>query len=252
MSAGRPFRVALFVLVLGTWCGFVSGFHRSTAGALATWCVSFLTVVGIDQLLDRGRRGLRLALRLPAAKRSWPPGPQGAGSGRILLGISPWLILLIVIVVWEVLGIDTGRHSAHLTISALAQAFRAINAALLFVWIFVGIGYGISRARTPFDDDSLPRDDDVSGVAFSSAATAVALRPESPVLGLLLPNSRAAGVAFWVGWVGACVLADVTARIVKGRLATAEEFLRLVSRPLAVRLIFVAAWTFAGWHLFAY
>ena len=212
MSVGRPFRIALFVVVLGTWCGFVSGFHRSTAAAVATWCVSFLAVIGIDWLLDRGRRGLKLALRLPAPKRSWP-APQSAGIGRILLGISPWLALLLVIVVWEALGIDTGRHSAHLTISALAQAFRAIDAALLFVWILAGIGYGITRARTPADDGSSPHDANDAGVASTSAAIAVAIRPETPVLDVLLPNNRAAGVAFWVGWVGACVLADVTARV---------------------------------------
>jgi hypothetical protein len=48
-------------------------------------------------------------------------------------GVAPWLGFIVVIVAWEVLGIDTGPNQYHLTISALAQAYRPLNAALLLV-----------------------------------------------------------------------------------------------------------------------
>jgi hypothetical protein len=244
--AGRA-RVALLIVAVSAWCGWVSGFHRSTDPALATWCVSFVSVVGIDRLLDRGRRGLGVSLR-PRITASTPRPPVAVDPRPSLLAISPWLFLIASIVVWEVLGIDTGPHAAHLTISALAQAFRAINAALLFVWIFVGIGYGVMRARTPFDDGSVRYHDATTPLAV----TGLTSTHQSSIHGLLLPDNRAAGVSFWVGWVAACVLADVSARLSRGSLATAEDFLRLISRPRPVRIVLIAAWAFAGWHLFAY
>ena len=55
----------------------------------------------------------------------------------------------MVALAWDVLGIDTGPHEYHLTISALAQAYRPLNAALLLVWMLAGVGYGAARARAP-------------------------------------------------------------------------------------------------------
>ena len=46
---------------------------------------------------------------------------------------------------------------AHLTISALAQAFRALNAALLLVWMLAGLGYGLTRARAHDESNSEPQ-----------------------------------------------------------------------------------------------
>ena len=68
------------------------------------------------------------------------PRPGRGGAGPALRGVAPWLGLTLVVVAWEVLGIDTGPHQYHLTISALAQAYRPLNAALLLVWVLVGIG----------------------------------------------------------------------------------------------------------------
>ena len=56
-----------------------------------------------------------------------------------------------VALAWDVLGIDTGPHQYHLTISALAQAYRPLNAALLLVWMLVGVGYEAARVRAPID-----------------------------------------------------------------------------------------------------
>jgi hypothetical protein len=58
-------------------------------------------------------------------------------------------------------------------------------------------------------------------------------------------------VAFWVGLVVACVLVDLAAKRSRGRIASAEEFVRLISRPRAANVLLVGAWVFAGWHLFA-
>ena len=59
--------------------------------------------------------------------------------------VMPWLILVLVAVAWDVLGIDTGPHQYHLTISALAQAYRPLNAALVLFWILAGVGYEMAR-----------------------------------------------------------------------------------------------------------
>jgi hypothetical protein len=77
------------------------------------------------------------------------------------------------------------------------------------------------------------------------------LRP-GPGPALLLPDSRAAGVVFWAALTLVCVLVEVAARRSAGRLATAGEFVRLVSGPSAANALFVVAWAYAGWHLFAH
>ena len=68
---------------------------------------------------------------------------------------------------------------------------------------------------------------------------------------LLLPKSRAVGVAFWVGPIVACGLVELAARRSRGRLADAEEFVRLISGPPVDNVLLIFAWTYAGWHLFA-
>ena len=66
-----------------------------------------------------------------------------------LRGVAPWILLVVVALAWDVLGIDTGPHQYHLTISALAQAYRPLNAALLLTWMLAGVGYEAARARAP-------------------------------------------------------------------------------------------------------
>jgi hypothetical protein len=48
------------------------------------------------------------------------------------------------------------------------------------------------------------------------------------------------------------LLVDLAARGSRGRLANAEEFVRLISGPTIAQILLVVAWTYAGWHLFAY
>jgi hypothetical protein len=69
---------------------------------------------------------------------------------------------------------------------------------------------------------------------------------------LLLPYSRPVGAAFWIALVVVCVSVDVVARHTGGRLATAGEFVRLISRPPLANFLLVGAWTYAGWHFFAH
>ena len=114
---------------LCAWCGWVSGFHTDSAAAVATWCVSVALVVCIDLVVVRHRR--------PESRRLTACRWQNHGRDRVtveqlaaLYGLSPWLILIAVAAVWDVLGIDTGPHQAHLTISALAQAFRSRRRSL--------------------------------------------------------------------------------------------------------------------------
>ena len=110
--------------------------------------MSLGAVLLVDLALWRGKTGRRLAWRLEPARDPWPRIDRG-GPGPALRGVAPWLMLLLVTLAWDVLGIDTGPHQYHLTISALAQAYRPLNAALLLVWMLVGIGYEAARVRAP-------------------------------------------------------------------------------------------------------
>jgi hypothetical protein len=69
--------------------------------------------------------------------------------------------------------------------------------------------------------------------------------------GLLLPQSPGVGVAFWVAVPMVAVVIDAAGRQSEGRLATAEEFVRLISTAWPVNLALIAAWGVAGYHLFA-
>jgi hypothetical protein len=237
------------ILVVGSvalcaWSGWVSGFHTDTAAAIATWGVSIACVVGIDTMLWSRARRKDATGSWPSPAEPWPPPGRG-GAGPALHGLSPWLILLTVAATWDVLGIDTGAHQAHLTISALAQAFRPVNAALLLIWILVGLGYGVARVRAPRTVLSPKPGPHIL------AATIVPLRehPEAPAL--LLPSSRPVGLLFWAGTCVAGVAIDQAARRSHGRFATSGDLVRFTSTALVARILLIAAWTFAGYHLFA-
>ncbi len=238
--------------MLGAWCGWVSGFHRGTAPARITWGISLAAIVAVDLLLWRGRRGLRPGVRLEPVAFGWPP--TGARHTTVLAGVAPWVTLALVVLVWDVLGLVTGRHTAHLTISALTETFRTLNAAMLLVWVSVGIGYGVMRARSPAGPAPTSPVSGSRGRLFSPLPLigAPGLVLTAPVAGLLLPNNRAAGVAFWLGVVGAALVIEVMARRSGGRVANAEQFLRLVTTPRAANAFAVVAWTYAGYHLFAH
>jgi len=238
-------------LALCVWCGWTSGFHHSTTPAFATWSASLAGVVVVNLLLRRGQRNRPPALHLPSAEKNWPRPGQG-GSRRAFIGTSPWLAVALVVLIWEVLGIDTGRHETHLTISTLAQDFRALNAALLLVWILVGIAYGAARARTPVEGASGEPARHVVPEVPSNAVAITTLGHPTVMPALLLPQSRAVGVGFWVCVIIACVLVELTARRSRGRLANGEEFLRLISGPTVAHVLLIVVWGYAGWHLFAH
>ncbi len=246
----RGFVVAFSGLALCAWCGWVSGFHRSTAAAVVTWAFSLAAVVVVDLLFWQGQRGRKPGLRLEPVREPWPRPGRG-GVRRALVGVSLWLGLALVVLAWEILGIDTGKHEAHLTISALAQAFRPLNAATLLVWMLVGLGYGAARARAPgvdhpssFHRRGAERSPPLASVMFTHVPATMPA--------LLLPSSRPSGVAFWLGIVVAIVLLDLVARRSGGRLANGEEFLRLITAPPATNVLLVVAWGYAGYHLFAH
>jgi hypothetical protein len=252
-----PTRRRLLLVLCGValiaWCGWVSGFHRSTTLAEVTWVVSLVTIVATDLLLWQGRHRRHPGLRLEPASEPWPRpchGPHAA-----MVGLSPWLGLSLIVLAWDILGIDTGTHEPHLTISALTEAFRPLNAAMLLVWLLVGIGYGTARARAPVVAAPPPSRRDRPG---PTSAVAVALMHPSvtvPVVvatpALLLPANRGVGVAFWVAVVVAAVVVEFIAPRSRGRIADAEELVRYITAPLAANVLLVVAWTFAGYHLFA-
>jgi hypothetical protein len=257
----RVLVAALCVVVLCVWCGWVSGFHRSSTPAVVAWPFSLAAVVVVDVLLWRGRYGRKPGIRLEPVRDPWPRPGRG-GALQALEGVSIWLVLTLVVLAWEILGIDTGKHAPHLTISALTQSFRPLNAAMLLVWMLVGIGYGAARARAPRVSRSDSGGSDPGRVGavqqgdgsetpeMPSAVMVAHLPVTAPAL--LLPASRPAGVAFWLGLVLAAVVVDQGARHSNGRLANAEELVRFITTPLAANVLLVVAWAYAGYHIFAH
>ena len=253
----RGHRLALVTagVVLGAWCGWVSGLHRSTGPAEITWLLSLAAVVATAFALKRGRSRARDGWHLEPAADPWPRPGRGGGR-RALRGVAPWLALIGVVLAWDLLGLDTGPHSYHLTISALAQAYRPLNAAVLLVWLLVGIGYEAARVRAPTvatPRSVPPMEADPNrpepGAALSAGVLTVGSHPVTP--GLLLPPSPALGVAFWIAVPAVALLVDAAARRSAGRVANGEEFIRFISTAKWAKPLLVAGWAFAGYHLFA-
>ena len=73
--------------------------------------------------------------------------------------------------------------------------------------------------------------------------------PNPPAL--LLPSSPPVGVAFWIAVPVAAIVIDLVARRTNGVVATAEEFVRFISTSRVAHVLLIAAWAFAGYHLFA-
>ena len=254
MRDHHPFLGAIGV-ALCVWCGWVSVYHRRTATAEITWAVSLGAVVAIDLALWRGRRGRRLGWRLEPVDDPWPRPGRG-GSRLALRGFAPWIVLFLAVLAWDVLGLDTAPHQHHLTISALAQAYRPLNAALFLLWMLTGIGYEAARARAPvsvpiISTPSERTDPDTPGhrAALSAGMLTLGHHPIAPAL--LLPQSPLAGVAFWIAIPVACLLVDLGARHSDGRVPNVEEVIRFISTPKVANVALIAAWAFAGYHLFA-
>jgi hypothetical protein len=239
-------------VALCAWCGWVSAYHRTSGQAEITWVISLSAVIAVDLALWRGTKGERFGWHLRRVDNPWPR--PGRGGGRLALqGVAPWVVLCAVVLTWDLLGIDTGPHEYHLTISALAQAYRPLNAALLLVWMLAGVGYEAARARAPaaavltgpvHPDPDLP---DPGALLCAGVVTFGG----HPIGGLLLPQSPPIGIAFWVAVPIVGLLVDLTARRSGGRLADAEEFVRFISTPRTAKVALIAAWAFAGYHLFA-
>lgn len=250
---GRCVALVLGTVVVCAWCGWVSGFHRSTTAAEVTWLVSLGAVLAVDVCLWRGRRRLWAGWHLDPVAVSWPRPGRG-GARLALLGVTPWLALVLVLLTWDVLGLNTGPHQHHLTISALAQAYRPLNAGLLLLWMLVGIGYEGARVRAPLRTDATSAAQPGHagrGVTLGVGAITLGGQDHAVVLGLLLPQNRGVGVAFWVAVPVVAFLIDRAARRSHGRLARAEELVRFVSTSMAAHVVLVAAWVYAGYHLFA-
>jgi hypothetical protein len=251
-----PYVVGLVAIC--AWCGWVSGFQRSSTPAEITWAVSLAIVLALASLFRLGRRGATFGWDVGTATEPWPRAGRGGGR-KAWRGVAPWLGVIVVAAAWDVLGIDTGPHEYHLTISALSQAYRPLNALLLLVWMTVGIGYAVARARSPLGtrgpDATAGRGieaERLGGAALSAAGMASGGAGGHPLLpALLLPSNRPVGVVFWVGLLVVAVAVDLFARRSDGRVATAEEFARFISTSAVANVALIAAWAFAGYHLFA-
>lgn len=242
----RRLLLAIAAALLVAWCAWASAFPAGTRDGQLVWLVSLagvLAAAGIAQL--RAKRYQRLP-----AYRTRP-----ASREQVLRWLAPWLVLALIILAWEILGIDTGRHEPHLTISALTLAFRPLRALILAVWVCVGIYFAEVRSRRSEQRSKAATANPVTPpdtLAGVSLFTSAILLGHGHLLALLEGDSRAVGVAFWIG-VGACgLVVESVARRSTGRVATFGELLAFVSRPPVARLLLAAAWVYAGWHLFAH
>lgn len=316
------------------WCGWASAYPAGTDGGKLVWGISLAVVAAVALLADGAwRRGHRRWV-VPRPLAPWPPPERSHDRRWVLEGMGPWLLLTLVVVTWEALGIDTGRHQPHLTLSALTLAFRPMRAATFLVWIALGLGFvairlraravpgairprrwreasGTSRAvvvpavlvgadRVVHRLARLAQGASASrrvwlssparwgrGAAGTRAAVATAIRWALPatanrwpvpvraasrvlarsfsatssslvlaqpgyLFALLEGDSRGVGVGFWIGVVVVAGAIEVVARRSSGRLCTFEELLRWISEPLLAEAVVIAAWVYAGWHLFAH
>jgi len=251
---GRLIGVVLAAVAVVAWCGWVSALHRSTTAAEVTWLCSLAGVLAVDVLLWRGRRLRQSGWHLDPVTDPWPRPGRG-GPRCALRGVAPWLVLVLAALTWDVLALDSGPHSYHLTISALAQAYRPLNAAVLLIWLGCGVGYEVARARSPARPPPAVGDGgDAGGTVTGAAVGWVALGlggHSARAPGLLLPSSPPLGVAFWVAVPAVAVCIDLLARRSHGRVANAEEFVRFISTSPVANVALIVAWVFAGYHLFA-
>jgi hypothetical protein len=246
----------LALLVSLAWCGWASQYKAFTTGGKITWGISLAAVVVVAGLLFAGRRGWRLGIPVRAPQAPWPRPGRG-GAGPAFAGTWPWLALTLCILAWEILGLDTGPHQPHLTISALVLFARPLRAATLWTWMAVGCGFAWARARAAGlrEEPGAPELGAARPPVENRASRGRA--PQVPgasamVVGLLLPHVRAAGYAFWGCVVAAGVGLHLLGRRSGGRRADFEELLRFISRPAWARVLLIIAWTYAGWHLFAH
>ena len=124
------------------------------------------------------------------------------------------------------------------------------------MWFLVGLGYEAARVRAPTAEapgsagwtGAEPNHPESGGVLGAGALT-IGSHPMSP--GLLLPSKPLLGVAFWVAVPVVALLVDAAARRTAGRVANGEEFIRFISTARTANGVLIAAWVFAGYHLFA-
>ncbi len=254
MVRRRPVLVVATV-ALCAWCGWVSGYHRTSTSAVITWVASLAAVITVGVALRRGRSRRRLGWHLDPVAEPWPRPGRG-GSGAALRGTAPWIALILVALAWDLLGIDTPPNRYHLTISALAQAYRPLNAGLLLIWMLIGVGYEAARVRAPgvppapSSQATTPQSHPRPGEAMCAGMLAAPAHAEAGPA-LLLPNRPGVGVAFWVALPFVALVVDLAARRSGGRVATAEEFARFISTNVVANVALIVAWAFAGYHLFA-
>jgi hypothetical protein len=249
MTGGRRrvLVLAAAALMLVAWCAFASGFARSTVGAWVVWAVSATAVIATSVLFGRGSRGRRLGWQLASPA---PASAQAAAGSKRLAALWPWLVLAGAIALWEFLGIDTGPQQPHLTLSAITGSYRSLDAATLCFWMAVGVGYGAARARRPQPPEA-STDPSPGGLAATAGPLGGHHLLLSP-LGLLLPASRTAGVAFWLAVFAAMLIVETWAQRSGGRVATAEQVVWQVNSWRLGNVVVVVGWLFAGWHLFAH
>lgn len=239
--------VGLGAALVAGWSAVASAWPPGSRAGEVAFAVSVALVLA-------GAAALRRLVSTEAAaagnERLASVGPRDEG---LLRWLGPWLVLGVVVAIWEALGIATGRHEPHLTLSALTLHYRSVRAGALAGWLWVGLCFGLARTATRAAASGVPDAAAPSGLAAGPVAAAGHLgRAPVAELALLEGRSRAVGVGFWLGVVVAAAVIELVARRSAGKLADFVALLAFVSRPFVPRVLEAAAWAYAGWHLFAH
>jgi len=259
--------IGMLVVGAAAWCGWASAFPAGTRSGQTVWGITLAGVLAVDVVL----LWLRRRPDGPWMTEPVQPWPRARAGGRVsVLGAAwPWVLLGVVVLAWEILGIDTGRHQPHLTLSALTLAFRPVRATTLAAWSAVGVYFAAVRGRAATGSDPrrpqqqssireqrAPGRRGASGLAVVAPAvilTGARLIPSrAPLLALLEGDSRAVGIGFWIGVAACAVGIEWSARRIFEGIVTFDTLLWSASQPRVVRLVMVGAWVYAGWHLFAH
>ena len=125
------------------YAGFASAYPRSTWPARFTYAFPTLIFLILLATIPRQRRQQAAAWFFHGAKGGkephWPRRPLS--KKEVMVQLSPWMIVFVAVVTWEILALLTPPNQHHLTISALSQAYRPFHALLFLAWLGSGAGY---------------------------------------------------------------------------------------------------------------
>ncbi len=221
--------LAVAILLASAWA---SGWHRFTWGARSGTFGCVLAVLGV---------GLLWRHRQPSARSS---GSDGAAPLPVVnhTGAALWLVVILVAVVWDVLGLLTPprpapphseRHGARLPTPPCAA-----------VCLLVGHRMG-ARVRTDAPARAVVA---MPSASHLGAALGAACRTFSVVIG----SSKPIALAFWLAVIAALSTLEALTHLTRGPVPSAGDLVARYLHRTVLRVVAIAVWLYAGWHLFSH